>query len=107
MKLTLLSNLKQTSLTCRAEKEITIVRGNNTPAPITSFEEAGLPDYVMKEIAKAGFNSPTPIQAQGWPIMVGIAMTGSGKTLGYLMPGENGRIFTLHWLSDIMTTSRH
>ena len=89
------------------------MRGNNTPAPITSFEEAGLPDYVMKEIAKAGFNSPTPIQAQGWPIalsgqnMVGIAMTGSGKTLGYLMPGENGRIFTLHWLSDIMTTSRH
>ena len=36
---------------------------------------------------KQGFNEPTAIQAQGWPIalsgrdMVGIAQTGSGKTL--------------------------
>lgn len=36
---------------------------------------------------KQGFQDPTPIQAQGWPIalsgrdMVGIAQTGSGKTL--------------------------
>lgn len=36
---------------------------------------------------KQGFDFPTPIQAQGWPIamsglnMVGIARTGSGKTL--------------------------
>ncbi|KAK4478374.1 hypothetical protein RD792_017665 [Penstemon davidsonii] len=40
----------------------------------------------------AGFSSPTPIQAQTWPIalqnrdIVAIAKTGSGKTLGYLMP---------------------
>lgn len=40
-----------------------------------------------------GFKAPTPIQAQGWPIalsgkdMVGIASTGSGKTLSYLLPG--------------------
>lgn len=36
---------------------------------------------------KLGFKEPTAIQAQGWPIalsgrdMVGIAQTGSGKTL--------------------------
>ena len=41
---------------------------------------------------KAGFKIPTPIQAQGWPIalngndMVGIAKTGSGKTLSYILP---------------------
>lgn len=41
----------------------------------------------MGEIRKAGFTEPTPIQAQGWPIalsgndMIGIARTGSGKTL--------------------------
>lgn len=40
----------------------------------------------------AGFSSPTPIQAQTWPIalqnrdIVAIAKTGSGKTLGYLIP---------------------
>lgn len=40
----------------------------------------------------AGFLSPTPIQAQTWPValqnrdVVAIAKTGSGKTLGYLVP---------------------
>lgn len=40
----------------------------------------------------AGFSAPTPIQAQTWPIalqnkdIVAIAKTGSGKTLGYLIP---------------------
>ena len=71
----------------RHEKEITIMRGNNVPNPITSFEAAGLPDYVLKEITSQKFSAPTPIQAQGWPIalsghnMVGIAQTGSGKTV--------------------------
>lgn len=44
------------------------------------------------QILAAGFASPTPIQAQTWPIalqnrdIVAIAKTGSGKTLGYLIP---------------------
>ncbi|KAK6153081.1 hypothetical protein DH2020_012720 [Rehmannia glutinosa] len=39
------------------------------------------------------FFAPTPIQAQSWPValqgrdIVAIAKTGSGKTLGYLIPG--------------------
>jgi ATP-dependent RNA helicase DDX5/DBP2 len=63
------------------------MRGVNVPSPITSFAVAGLPDYVNKEINKQKFSAPTPIQAQGWPIalsgynMVGIAQTGSGKTV--------------------------
>lgn len=69
-----------------ADAEIT-VKGNNTPLPIQAFEESNFPDYVMQEIRKQGFQEPTAIQAQGWPIalsgrdMVGIAQTGSGKTL--------------------------
>ena len=49
-------------------------------------------EYVLNEVAKAGFSSPTPIQAQGWPMallgrdLVGLAETGSGKTLSYLLP---------------------
>ncbi|XP_015111886.1 DEAD-box ATP-dependent RNA helicase 20 isoform X1 [Diachasma alloeum] len=72
-------------------KEIT-VKGNNTPYPIQAFEESNFPDYVMQEIHKQGFQEPTAIQAQGWPIalsgrdMVGIAQTGSGKTLAYILP---------------------
>ena len=46
----------------------------------------------MREIQRQNFTEPTPIQAQGWPIalsghdLVAIAQTGSGKTLGYLLP---------------------
>lgn len=75
----------------RSEKEITL-RGRNIPNPLFSFEEAGFPDYVLKEIKRQGFKEPTSIQAQGWPIalsgrdMVGIASTGSGKTLSYVLP---------------------
>lgn len=74
----------------RVSKEI-IVTGN-APKPIQFFEEASFPDYVMENIKKQGFDFPTPIQAQGWPIamsglnMVGIARTGSGKTLAYILP---------------------
>jgi len=41
---------------------------------------------------KAGFATPTSIQAHAWPIgcagrdMIGVAKTGSGKTLGFLLP---------------------
>ena len=54
----------------RKSKEISIQRDpkGDCPAPITTFQEAGLPDYVLNEINKQGYKAPTPIQAQGWPI---------------------------------------
>lgn len=75
----------------RRHKEISL-KGKAIPEPVLSFDEAGFPDYVMTEIRKMGFKLPTPIQSQGWPIalsgrdMVGIASTGSGKTLSYILP---------------------
>ncbi|EEB10489.1 DEAD box ATP-dependent RNA helicase, putative [Pediculus humanus corporis] len=75
----------------RSINEITL-RGKNVPLPIKHFREAGFPDYVLKEIKRQGFSEPTVIQAQGWPIalsgrnLVGIAKTGSGKTLSYILP---------------------
>lgn len=76
----------------RRKLDIEIIHGVDVPNPITHFEEACLPDYIMVEIQKAGFVNPTPIQVQGWPValcgrdMVGIAETGSGKTLAFLLP---------------------
>ncbi|XP_049279728.1 ATP-dependent RNA helicase p62-like isoform X2 [Anopheles funestus] len=73
-----------------AKHDITLV--GQCPKPITEFDEIDIPDYVVREIEKQGYKSPTPIQAQGWPIalsglnMVGVAKTGSGKTLGYMLP---------------------
>ncbi|KAF7134589.1 hypothetical protein RHSIM_Rhsim08G0052800 [Rhododendron simsii] len=69
------------------------VSGDKVPAPFTSFEDTGFPPEILREVHKAGFSAPTPIQAQSWPIalksrdIVAVAKTGSGKTLGYLLPG--------------------
>ncbi|XP_075034098.1 putative ATP-dependent RNA helicase DDX5 isoform X2 [Mixophyes fleayi] len=76
----------------RRSKEIT-VRGHNTPKPILQFHDANFPANIMEVLKRQNFTDPTPIQSQGWPValsgldMVGVAMTGSGKTLSYLLPG--------------------
>jgi len=75
----------------RRASEIT-VSGPNVPKPITTFERASFPSYVMEVVNKQGFQRPTPIQSQGWPValagrnMIGIADTGSGKTLAFILP---------------------
>ena len=75
----------------RRKKEITIA-GRNVPKPVETFDEAGFPGYVMNEVKAQGFANPTAIQSQGWPMalsgrdVVGIAETGSGKTLTYCLP---------------------
>jgi ATP-dependent RNA helicase DDX5/DBP2 len=75
----------------RASKNIS-VSGMDVPKPVMTFDEASMPEYVLTEVLKCGFNTPTPIQSQGWPMalkgrnMVGISATGSGKTLAFLLP---------------------
>lgn len=75
----------------RREHELTAL-GGDVPAPFMTFEAAGFPPEILREIQNAGFSSPTPIQAQSWSVVlqnrdiVAIAKTGSGKTLGYLLP---------------------
>ncbi|XP_039009898.1 DEAD-box ATP-dependent RNA helicase 14-like isoform X2 [Hibiscus syriacus] len=74
------------------QHEITVT-GGEVPPPFSSFESTGFPSEILREVHNAGFSAPTPIQAQSWPIalqgrdIVAIAKTGSGKTLGYLLPG--------------------
>mmetsp|Transcript_11092 Transcript_11092/g.19305 ORF Transcript_11092/g.19305 Transcript_11092/m.19305 type:complete len:586 (-) Transcript_11092:432-2189(-) len=75
----------------RAEKA-TVVEGLGANAfkPFLSFAHTGLPASMLH--ACRAFSSPSPIQAQCWPIilsgrdMIGIAATGSGKTLGFGLP---------------------
>ncbi|CAG8183037.1 unnamed protein product [Penicillium nalgiovense] len=75
----------------RKEKEMA-VQGSNVPRPVKTFDEAGFPAYVLSEVKAQGFDAPTAIQSQGWPMalsgrdVVGIAETGSGKTLSYCLP---------------------
>lgn len=63
------------------------------PNPVRTFDEAfrQYPE-ILKEIEKNKFVKPTPIQSQCWPILlqgkdlIGIAQTGTGKTLAFLLP---------------------
>jgi len=79
----------------RQQHEMKVIStfGGGVPTPIRNFEAAGLPAKVLEEIRQAGFQEPTPIQAQCWPILgashdlIGIAKSGSGKTLAFLGPG--------------------
>ncbi|CAN1321995.1 DEAD-box ATP-dependent RNA helicase 46 [Linum perenne] len=57
-----------------------------------SLRLASVDDCMWRMVYSAGFTAPTPIQAQSWAVVlqsrdiVAIAKTGSGKTLGYLIP---------------------
>uniref|UniRef100_A0A914W7T4 RNA helicase n=1 Tax=Plectus sambesii TaxID=2011161 RepID=A0A914W7T4_9BILA len=83
----------------RKQKNNISVEDNSTeknrevPKPIWKFEHAfGTYPEIMEEIKKHKFEEPSPIQCQAWPIalsgydVIGIAQTGTGKTLAFLLP---------------------
>ena len=77
----------------RTENRIKIVKSTeNVPDPILDFSHSGFSTNIIQTLEKSGFEQPMPIQAQGWPIalngsdMIAIGETGSGKTLGFLLP---------------------
>mmetsp|Transcript_27015 Transcript_27015/g.73020 ORF Transcript_27015/g.73020 Transcript_27015/m.73020 type:complete len:598 (+) Transcript_27015:3277-5070(+) len=78
----------------RQERE-TVVEGMGAEdpcafKPLPKFSHTGLPPNMLH--ATREFASPSPIQSQCWPIiqsgrdLIGIASTGSGKTLGFGLP---------------------
>ncbi|XP_067220905.1 ATP-dependent RNA helicase DDX42-like, partial [Chanodichthys erythropterus] len=68
------------------------VSGAAPPKPATSFAHFGFDEQLMHQIRKSEYTQPTPIQCQGVPIslsgrdMIGIAKTGSGKTVAFIWP---------------------
>ncbi|WFC99104.1 RNA helicase [Malassezia yamatoensis] len=76
----------------RYELDAISVRGQNCPKPITKWSHCGLPVSCADVIKDLKYASPTPIQSQAIPAimsghdLVGIAKTGSGKTIAFLLP---------------------
>lgn len=77
----------------RVRKKLRIlVEGEDIPPPIKSFEEMKFPRSILTGLEQKGIVRPTPIQVQGIPTvlsgrdMIGIAFTGSGKTLVFVLP---------------------
>lgn len=68
------------------------ITGGHKKNPILNFNEAHFPCHIQNKLMSLGFEKPTSIQSICWPYaqsgndLIGIAKTGSGKTLGFLLP---------------------
>lgn len=80
----------------RRTHQISVVSGDaaSLPAPFASFDDAigVFGAQVVAALKNSGFVTPSPIQAQSWPVavrgdnLVAVAKTGSGKTLAFALP---------------------
>ncbi|CAI9531401.1 unnamed protein product [Staurois parvus] len=68
------------------------VQGKNCPKPIKTWVQCGISMKILNALKKHSYEKPTPIQAQAIPAvmsgrdLIGIAKTGSGKTIAFLLP---------------------
>lgn len=62
------------------------------PKPVQKWSQCGLGVQALDVIQKLGYEKPTSIQAQAIPAImsgrdvIGVAKTGSGKTIAFLLP---------------------
>lgn len=87
-----ISNMTEQEVnTYRKELEIK-VHGKDVPRPIKSWHQTDLTTRILNTIKKLNFQNPTPVQSQPLPIImsgrdcIGVAPTGSGKTLSFVLP---------------------
>ncbi|CAM8950281.1 unnamed protein product [Rhodiola kirilowii] len=75
----------------RKELELKI-HGRDVPKPIKLWHQTGLTSKILETIKKLNYEKPMPIQSQALPIImsgrdcIGVAKTGSGKTLTFVLP---------------------
>jgi ATP-dependent RNA helicase DDX23/PRP28 len=67
-------------------------KGGSIPNPMRSWDESNLPSRLRDIIREVGYTDPSPIQRAAIPIalqsrdLIGVAVTGSGKTAAFLLP---------------------
>ncbi|CAH0049906.1 unnamed protein product [Clonostachys solani] len=88
-----LSILSETEVAdLRLELDGIKVNGKNVPKPVQKWAQCGLTSQTLDVIANLGYEKPTTIQMQAIPALmsgrdvVGVAKTGSGKTVAFLLP---------------------
>ena len=68
------------------------VEGEDVPPPIVTFKDMKFPPFMVKALKSKSIEKPMPIQIQGLPAvlsgrdLIGIAYTGSGKTIVFALP---------------------
>lgn len=69
-----------------------LIEGEDPVPPIRHFQDMKLPEPILRYLKEKNIETPSPIQIQGLPValtgrdMIGIAFTGSGKTLTFSLP---------------------
>jgi ATP-dependent RNA helicase DDX46/PRP5 len=88
-----LSSLTEAELAdLRLELDGIKVNGKDVPKPVQKWAHCGLTRQTLDVIDSLGYEKPTPIQMQAIPALmsgrdvVGVAKTGSGKTVAFLLP---------------------
>ncbi|KAI5284600.1 mRNA splicing protein prp28, partial [Ascosphaera atra] len=67
-------------------------KGGSIPNPMRSWAESHLPQNLLQIVDQIGYKEPSPIQRAAIPIalanrdLIGVAVTGSGKTAAFLLP---------------------
>ncbi|KIW72186.1 pre-mRNA-splicing ATP-dependent RNA helicase PRP28 [Phialophora macrospora] len=67
-------------------------KGGGIPNPMRNWKESNLPRRLLDIIEQVGYVDPSPIQRAAIPIalqnrdLIGVAVTGSGKTAAFLLP---------------------
>jgi len=67
-------------------------KGGSIPNPMRNWQESGLPKRLLDIVDAAGYAEPSAVQRAAIPIalqsrdLIGVAVTGSGKTAAFLLP---------------------
>lgn len=67
-------------------------KGGNIPLPMRSWKESNLPKKLLDIVDQVGYAEPSAVQRAAIPIalqsrdLIGVAVTGSGKTAAFLLP---------------------
>lgn len=67
-------------------------KGGSIPNPMRSWKESALPKPILDIVEEVGYSEPSAVQRAAIPIalqnrdLIGVAVTGSGKTAAFLLP---------------------
>jgi len=67
-------------------------KGGAIPNPMRNWQESKLPSRLLEIVAQVGYDEPSAVQRAAIPIalqnrdLIGVAVTGSGKTAAFLLP---------------------
>ena len=76
----------------------------NADRKYMGFQELNISKQILRALENVGFEEPTPIQKEVFPLsragkdVIGIAQTGTGKTLAYLIP----MLMKLHYAQGLV-----